>query len=180
VVVTAPTLTDWWQLFNPGACRQSALSVNLDFTGFPQNQCFDPWTGLAAGGLAAYLTSTTIPPNPYPDPNRARVVIGAAIANPIALPAGVEFYSFQLVLSHARSDGPDACVGCGAGACLVLNEIVAVEQDGSRARLTIPIERQIIEWQCASFSHGWGCTGDEHCPTPALPTSWGQIKSLYR
>ena len=54
-------LPDWWQLYNSGACRQSALSCSFDFLAFPNLSCQDPWQGAAAGGIAAYYTAASAP-----------------------------------------------------------------------------------------------------------------------
>lgn len=164
----SPSLVDWWQFFNVGACRINGLSASFAFGSFPNTSCFDPWAGQAFGAVAAYQTNTSVPPNPYPDPNRARIKIGGTVANPIALPAATEFYSFQLVISNTATT---TCAGCATGATLVLNEISSVQQDGSRERLTEPLTDR-----CLKFNDGQVlCTA-----LPAKNTSWGQVKSLYR
>lgn len=162
-----PTLVDWWQFFNTGSCRLTAMSANFVFAQ-AQNTCFDPWSGQAAGGLAAYKTIASDPPNEYPDPNRARIIIGGAVANPIPLPAATEFFSFQLVISNANTT---TCAGCATGATLVLNEIYSVQQDGSGERIT-----NAATDRCVKFNGGLvTCSA-----LPAKNTSWGQVKSLYR
>jgi hypothetical protein len=164
----SPSLVDWWQFFNAGACRATALSASFAFGTFPNTSCFDPWSGQAAGGVAAYLTTTSNPPNEYPDPNRARIKLGAAVANPIALPAATQFYSFQLVISNANTT---TCSGCATGATIVLNEISSVQQDGSRERIIAALVDQ-----CVKFNGGTVlCSA-----LPAKNTSWGQVKSMYR
>jgi hypothetical protein len=185
VLANGPTLPDWWQYFNPGSCRQTALSASFNFLSFPRTQCVDPWNGLAAGGLAAYQTSSTIPPMPNPVPNGARIRIGAAVANPVTLPGGVEMYAFQLVLSHARTTGSNACAGCGADVCLRLREIVPTSRDGTRWILNEGLESNTIGWQCGrpmTYSHSplFECRLSTDCATATEATTWGQIKSLYR
>jgi hypothetical protein len=163
-----PSLVDWWQFFNAGSCRATGLSASFAFGTFPNTNCFDPWSGQALGGIAAYATSTTTPPNPYPDPNRARIIAGAAVALPIALPAATQFYSFQLIISNANTT---TCSGCATGATIVLNEISSVQQDGTRQRLT-----EALTDRCIKFNDGQVlCSA-----LPAKNTSWGQVKSLYR
>ena len=71
----SPTLPDWWSFFNPGACRQNALSASFQFMNLAG--CVDPWEGQALGGLAAYQTTAG------GQPNVARVVLAGAVANPI-------------------------------------------------------------------------------------------------
>ena len=98
----ASSLPDWWQYFNSGACRASALSASFDFTSAPQTSCTDPFSGLAMGGLAAYHTSQTYPAVPGGASNAARLKLGVAVANPSPLSAGVEYYCFRLRITMQR------------------------------------------------------------------------------
>jgi hypothetical protein len=154
----------YWQFFNAGSCRQNAMSASFAFGTFPQTSCFDPWSGQAAGGVAAYF------PGYGGVPGRGRVIIGAAVANPIPLPAGAELLSFQLVFSNA---GTTTCTGCTSPAAIVLNEIKSVQQDGSFERCSTPLQNQCAGWQGGGTPTNCGAT-------PAVNTSWGQVKSLYR
>jgi hypothetical protein len=167
-----PTTPSWWQFFNAESCRQAAASVSLDFQTHPSQACVDPWLGQWAGGIAAYLL------NYVGDPDRARLIVGAVALVPTGLDPDVEYYGFQLILSNARTVGTDACEGCAAGVCLTLAEIKVVQADGSFERCNVPLQSQFIGWQCA---RGGGThTECDGCPTAATPSSWGQIKSLYR
>jgi hypothetical protein len=180
VATTPATLPNWWQCFNPGTCRQTALAMDLDFDSSPNEHCLDVWSGLTGGGVAAYATSPTFDLAP----NAARILIGAAMAFGQPLEANQEYYGFKLRISHASSTGPDACAGCTAGACLRLREVRAVEADGTSQILTSPITNNVIVWQCGTptidANNVLKCEGPENCTTPAHRTSWGQIKSLYR
>jgi hypothetical protein len=153
----------FWQYFVAGSCRQTALSANFVYGG-PQSSCFDPWSGQAFGGVAAYVAG-------YGGvAGRARIIVGAAVANPIALPANLEFFSFNLAFSNA---GSTTCAGCTTPAAIVLNEISSVQQDGSRERNSSPLQNQCVGWQGGNEPTACGAT-------PARNTSWGQVKSLYR
>lgn len=153
----------YWQFFNAGSCRQTALSANFVYTG-AQSSCFDAWSGQAAGGVAAYFTG-------YGGvPGRARIIIGAAVANPIDIPAGLELFSFNLALSNANTT---TCAGCAQPAAIVLNEVKSVQQDGSFERCNTPLQSQCGGWNGGGTPTNCGAT-------PAVNTSWGQVKSLYR
>ena len=153
----------YWQFFNAGSCRQTALSANFVAPASALN-CVDPWSGQAAGGVAAYFTG-------YGGvPGRARIIIGAAVANPIDLPADLELFSFNLALSNA---GTTTCAGCSQPAAIVLNEIKSVQQDGSFERCNNALQSQCGGWNGGGTPTNCGAT-------PAVNTSWGQVKSLYR
>jgi hypothetical protein len=168
--VDGESLPAWWQLFNAGACRQDALALRFDFGAYPQVHCLDPWTRStgARGGVAAYFTSTTTPPNPWPDPRRARILGGVASDTPAALEGGREYLAFELVI---HSKGTSTCAGCEAGASIVLAEISSVQQEGSRERLQEPVVDYCLRFQGGSVP----CS-----VLPARTVTWGRIKSLYR
>ncbi len=164
------TLPDWWQFFNSGSCRQSALSSSADFLQAPQVSCADPWQGLAAGGIAAYLTSTTLPAVPNGLPNAARLKIAYALATPSPLTGGTEYYGFRLTITYAKTVGTGSCPGCATDAYLTLNEIKSAENTGGVERNSTPIVNACVYWQSGSMI----------CWVPAHTTTWGRVKSLYR
>jgi hypothetical protein len=153
----------WWQFFNAGSCRQTALSANFIYGG-PQAGCVDAWSGQAAGGLAAYFT------NYGGVPGRARIIIGGAVAAPIDLPADLELFSFNLAIGNANTT---TCAGCNSPVAIVLNEVKSVQQDGSSERCNSPAQSQCGGWNGGGTPTNCGAT-------PAVNTSWGQVKSLYR
>src|SRR5262249_62934 len=53
----ADSLPAWWQFYNAGACRSSALTVT--FLTDSGTNCADLWSGQATGGIAGYYTSST-------------------------------------------------------------------------------------------------------------------------
>jgi hypothetical protein len=160
------TLPDWWSFFNPGACRQNALSASFDFMRLAG--CTDPWEGQALGGLAAYHTVATSAAQSGGLPNAARIVLAAAVANPIGLRAGNEYYAFQLVISNART-AAGACAGCAVPVCLTLLELKAVAIDGDAERMTVPMHAERIAWQ-----------GAASCESSVQNRSWGHVKQAYR
>lgn len=177
LATASPTLPAWWQLFNVGACRQTALSINaiinpLDVV------CQDYWAGQATPGIAAYQVGLY-------GPNTAR--IKAAVAIPAgtqsAVAGNTEYFAFNLGLSHAKTVGTGACAGCNIAACLVLNTIkVATPVAADDVKLsgggTAP-GSDAITWQGGA---GVSSTLGTSCPsaTPTQNKTWGQIKSLYR
>ena len=156
----SPTLPDWWSFFNPGACRQNALSASFQFMNLAG--CVDPWEGQALGGLAAYQTTAG------GQPNVARVVLAGAVANPIGLRAGNEYYAFQLLISNTRTTA-GTCIGCSTSACLTLVEMRAVGISGNAERITAPMHAERIAWQ-----------GAPSCQSSVQNRSWGHVKQAYR
>ncbi|MBI5709399.1 MAG: hypothetical protein HZC42_03720 [Candidatus Eisenbacteria bacterium] len=173
VQAQSDTLPDWWQFFNSGACRQTALSTSFDFTSAPGTTCTDPWFGLAAGGWAAYHTINTVPPVPSGLANAARIKIGAAVSStsPLSLAAGTEYYCFRLVLTNAKTVGSGACSGCDVPVCLTLSEIKVAQLNGAVEALTQPISQNVVYWQSSGGSCG---------TTAPRNTTWGQIRSVLR
>ncbi len=170
LVSAGSTLPAWWMFKNAGTCRQTALSSSADFTSGPFS-CGDYWAGLAAGGLASYMT-------PYQSaPNRARIflVYAVAIANAMPMDDTIEYYSFKLTLSGAKTVGSPSCAGCMDPVCLVLSQIKATQPAGvGDYRLQNPLERNHVTWQGGAV---WGgCPG----ATPTHNATWGSVKSQYR
>ena len=173
ISVQTDSLPAWWQFFNAGACRQTALSLNFLFGNDPGTSCTDPWSGQATGGIGAYHTFWTTPQVPGGDGNAAQIVIAAAVPSttPVPLTANTEYYCFKLVLSNAKTVGTGACGGCSTPVCIVLSQVSAVQNDNSQESLTDPITSNILTWQSAS-----NCAG----ANAAQNVTWGQIRSVLR
>lgn len=169
---SAGSLPAWWQFFNAGSCRATSLSTSQDFTAAPNVSCFDLYFGLAAGGIAAYQTTTTAPPVPSGLPNAARLKVAYALADPSPVANSVEYYGFKATINGLKTVGTGACAGCATPVCLVLNEIKSAGNLGSVARCTTPISNTAISWQAID---GVACAA-----TPTHNATWGQVKSLYR
>ncbi|MBI5709678.1 MAG: hypothetical protein HZC42_05135 [Candidatus Eisenbacteria bacterium] len=169
---SSASLPNWWQFFNAGSCRATALSTSADFTAAPQISCVDPYLGLAAGGIAAYQTTTTAPPVPNGLPNAARLKVAYALADPSGLSMATEYYGFKATMNGTKSTGTGACAGCLTAVCIVLNEIKSAGNAGSVARNTTPMANTALGWQARDAVY---CAA-----TPTHNATWGQVKSLYR
>ena len=169
----ATALPAWWEFFNTGACRQSALSTSGDFTG-AAGGCVDPWGGQAQGGIAAYQTSTYPPPLPLnaPAPNRARLKVGYVLLDPVLVTMGIEYYGFRATIQYANTVGTGACAGCEIPMTLVLNSVEPRNDVGLPELITSPIVNACITWQNGASTP---CGA-----VPARNQTWGQVKSLYR
>ncbi len=189
-------LPDWWQLYNPGSCRQTALSCSFDFTTFPNVSCMDPWQGLAQGGVAAYYTAAYPPPPPQTAPMSyaLRIKVAGALTTPVQIDAGTEYYAFRLAISHAKSTGADACAGCATGVCLLVSTFTPYSDAGGPVTL-VPDRAppgspytgtEYATWECAE-GQATGpepfelyCAPIQNCSVPVVNRTWGSIKALYR
>ena len=178
----ASTLPDWWQFFNPGSCRRTALMASADFTSAPQTACVDPWGGSAVGGIAAYQTVTTTPPVPNGLPSSARLLVWFALQVDNPLQELTEYYGFRLRISNAKTVGDSACAGCDVDMCITLKEIKVVDSDGSVERLSSPVQSTTVTWACGAWlwTYPPSCYHRPGCTVAARNTTWGQVKGLYR
>jgi hypothetical protein len=163
--IQSTVVPDWWQLWNTGACRQNALSVSEDFIAAPQAVCVDPWANLGAGGVTSYLTGNAAIP-----PSTAWLRVAFALASPVPLFRGIEYYGFRTVVLYAKTAGAGSCGGCGTPALAVLNSIRACQNSGSCEDETTPATNACVIWQSGS-----GCQA-----TPAHNVTWAAVKSMYR
>lgn len=159
-----PTLSDWWQLAS-GGCRFGALATSADFVSSPSS-CADPWAGAAAGGML-YEAG-------YGSPNRARLRVIYALAQTEPLAASTEYSLFKVTIANTKTTGSGACAGCTALVCIVLTQVQLTQPNGvGDVYETIPVNSQMALWQPADpYSN---CFRD-----PVRPSTWGQVKSLYR
>jgi len=172
---TSTSLPNWWQFYNAGSCRQTALGASFDFRGYPGSACADPFAGQAGGGITAYLTVGTTPPVPGGQANAARLILAATLPATRTATAGVEYNGFIASLSHAKTTGIGSCSGCAVPVSVVLTEI-RVDDDDSAGNawseyLDSPLQNVCLTWQGAT-----GVCG----PTPVDNRTWGTIKALYR
>ncbi|MFN8589521.1 MAG: hypothetical protein U0704_17145 [Candidatus Eisenbacteria bacterium] len=171
LVSSTASLPAWWSMFTPSSCRPTALSANfIDATGV-SGDCIDYWQSQASGGVGAYTAGFG------GQPNRARVLIVAAVAPANAVPVDVdaEYYSFTLSISNTKTVGSGSCAGCTDPVCIVLNEIKLTQPAGvGDFRIQSPATRNYVTWQGGVVAGG--------CPAvvPAQNRTWGQVKSLYR
>jgi hypothetical protein len=166
----SPELPDWWQLTDPGGCRQGALSTSADFTAAPGG-CADPWQGQIPGYYTLWRTAS-FPGLGWPavTPNRAqfRVLYGTYPAVPLVM--GTEYYGFTATITYQETVGAGACAGCSTPVTLVLNAVTLRSRVPNL--LTNPLDNMCLRWQAG---------GATPCDaTPARNTTWGQLKSLYR
>jgi hypothetical protein len=165
-------LPDWWQLYNPGSCRQHSLSVSADFTSAPGG-CVDMWQGRAMGGIGAWQTMLYPPPYPLnvPAPDACRLKLVFALAESTLLVAGTEYYGFRVRVDFQKTVGTDACAGCAAGLCIFLGQIKAVSMTAVQYAYSHSMYDHIVAW---NFIHS-ECYRD-----PTRNVTWGRVKSLYR
>lgn len=125
----------WFAFFNNAAgCRRGSLRASGRAPAAAEH-CSDWSDGASAGGLAAYQDASMR----FTDglgPNMTRVKLGYAVATPVDLKAGAEYFAFQLTFDHKRTSGEAACAGCSTPACFVLSSINVVPGTKPGTRLT--------------------------------------------
>jgi hypothetical protein len=167
----ADSLPAWWQFFNAGSCRASALSVNFVFSDDPRISCTDPWNDQATGGIGSYFTWWTTPQIPSGNANEARLRIAAAVPStgPLQLTADTEYYGFKLLVSSTKTVGTGSCTGCSTPICITLSELNAVQSNNNNQDLTQAVVANLVTWQSA-----------ESCPAgnAAGNVTWGQVRAL--
>lgn len=166
----APSLPPWWQIHEPGTCRQNAVSAGVHAPG-PMAACSD-WEGGAT--LDAFLVSLG-----YGGPNHARLDVGQFIdsGNPRDFPGGVENFLFLISISRQKTVGDGSCPGCAAEACITFRQVEFSYGSFSPSTwqvrtLTVPLEIAAVTWQSATPS----CLG----AVTQRRTTWGILKTLYR
>src|SRR5262245_56549493 len=163
-VISTGVLPAWWQMFNAGSCRGTALPT-LNTT-FAAATCGDNFGGAGFGAIGSYVLG----------PNTGSLLCGWAVADGVPIDAGTEYYAVNIVVSNTKTVGTGLCAGCQTGACIVLNRVSLAY--GPAATLVqdilTPLNRNWVTWQ-----NGNG----QPCPPPIVPTNqrtWGQVKALYR
>lgn len=160
------SLDQWWQMFNAGSCRQTALSIDANF--LANTNCTDFWANGQSGGIGSYVVNV----------NRARILIFLAVPGSAAAPVapGTEYYSVKILIAHTKTVGTGACAGCTSPVCLVAN---IVQCDGNAGgndfeKIQNPRDRNFVTYQGGAVTGG--CPG----ATPTRSQTWGQVKALYR
>ena len=172
-------MTNWWQLTNVGACRQTALSAN--FFSLPQQFACENFWQVQPTAAFAYQTGFR------GDYRRVRILMVAAVPSGQGVPVspGTEYYAFSLAISNTNTVGEGACAGCTDRVCIVLSEISLfqpLETPGGNLILEFAHVSQVATWQggtqlCGAIVEP---PPPSSCTTPVLKRTWGQIKSLYR
>jgi hypothetical protein len=171
------TLPAWWQAVGASACRgPNGISMNFVISPLAAN-CADWANAGASGGIGAYNVGAR-------GPNTARIV--AAIAVPPSalqdLAGGQEYFSFNVLINHAKSVGTGSCAGCSTPVCIVFNSInLTTPILANNVKLTGPsngTDANFCTWQGGA---GVSTGGGSGCPqaTPTKNATWGQVKAHY-
>ena len=177
IATASPTLPAWWHFRNVATCRQNSLEIGSP--GTSGINCPE-WTGgtPASSGINAYLIGLR---GPNTARIRAHVVVQAS--SPVHLTAAQEYLAFILGIDFENTAGAGACSGCAVPACIVLSSVgIATSLTGPLRMLSGPAnltDSDFVTWQGGGVPVVGGATG---CPaaTPAMRTTWGAVKSLYR
>jgi len=191
------SLPAWWQVKNIGSCRQNSLVASPLLPPGSVN-CVDWANGQALGGISAYNIGAFGFGPKYVHMVMAFAVPASALAT---LHAGQEYFAFQVVINHAKTVGAGSCAGCSVPAVTFFSSLrITTSTPSSEMLLTRAANwsgSQYVSWQNGypiDVIHDCGMhTGLFSCAFPytkfnvvpydvtnARPSTWGQVKSLYR
>jgi hypothetical protein len=173
----------WWQMWTPGSCRPSSLSMNATISA-SADACADWANAQAFGGIAAYdIGSRGV------NTARIKLALSVAVLSLSGLSAGQEYFSFNLVIIHAKTVGTGACAGCTTPVCIVFSSDKLTTPVPALDRMitgpTNGTDSNFITWQGGAGvvvpPGPWGA-GGSGCPsaTPTRRTTWGAVRALYR
>ena len=154
-------LVPWWQL-DSGQCRPTP-TASSDYTAY-NTVCTDIFAGAAAGGLGAYqdYLSTPMPTD------QATMNGFFAMADPVDLGPGVEYYGCRFNIGSTKTVGSPSCAGCLQAVSWTLDQVLV-----SGLSVEIPLTTAIAGGNKVCYWQHKPITGTEK------PT-WGQVKALYR
>jgi hypothetical protein len=164
----------WWHFRDLGSCRVSSLGMNT-FANVDDVACVDWAAGNSTGGVGFYGYELG-PGDPSLATRQRRIKIALAVSQEhlADLAAETEYFACNVPIDHAKSVGSDACAGCAAPVCLVLQSVrVTTPSPGNGRILYAPASAgsQIVTWQ------GVG----PNCQlVPVKRSTWGAVKGLYR
>ncbi len=164
------SLVPWWQIKGASACRNGAVTVSGDFSGYSACDA-GSWQSPPIGGLGPQSIDY-----PVPGMTTFGVVLGVPLAQVVPLQAEVHYYGCRLVISHAKSVGPGSCGGCDRGMCVVLDRI-RLDQPaaaGGSIPIGVPAGQMLLQYQAPSI---YTCY---FLADPAKRSTWGSVKALYR
>jgi hypothetical protein len=168
VVTDAATLPDWWRLDGAG-CRAGLFTLSFDQNVTPSCTTTLWNVDCAAGQCPIAINQWSQIGN-----DRLRLFTLAAIGTSRAFPAdGTEYGLFSLQVKGAKTTGTGNCVGCGASACIVLQQVDLLQTSAADVVIVDPMANRHI---AVNF------TGTPICPggVSAKSRTWGAVKALYR
>lgn len=173
------SMPSWWQFKNGGSCRQAAVSASADFTG-GTGHCADYWGGQAAGAIAAWRFGDQLYPGWPNSYGRLLIVFAVPPTSSGSLDPGLEYYSFRLTVTKAKTVGTGSCSGCSIPAAFQFASIKLTQPVGvGDYQINQPLDRSFAAWQGGHFGQ-WDVVYSCPMPVEARNRTWGSIKSLYR
>jgi len=185
----AATLPAWWELNNPGTCRQTSLTFLASPVVTP-GACVDWGGGGQIGGIGAYNIDAL-------GPASAVLLTVAAVSqsNLQDLLPVTEYIVGGLRINHVKTVGTGACAGCNVPVCILFTSLNVTQPLGVGDHLFTQgangVGSQVIHWQNGQLTNLVNhCNGTFDCntqfdcvlasPTVTRQSTWGAVKSLYR
>lgn len=156
---------DWWH-FEPGGCREGALTAVFDAS----MTCADAWNGAATGSVSCS----------FPAPNHAEFSVDASLptGTTAALDAGVEYVLFTLRISRVST--VMGCIGCVEPLGLEFQNLLVTQDAAAGGDVALagdPAEDMVL--------YNWGGWSGpppvcEPYRDPIFKSTWGAVKAIYR
>ena len=174
VLVAGSSLPDFWN-FGPGGCSEGMVGgastlINADNCENPYT--LDPVDPAGQTDLSHVVVDAANSRVHY-EADHVRNVLGADLPVPTSRGG---YIANRLALPYGYSDGSiAACAGCDVPACFSLDRVVYFSLSESRP-ISNPELRNRITWGTVGYF------GYQPCPgvVPAVTSTWGQVKALYR
>lgn len=169
----------WWEFVAVGACRRfDGESLSATPADPSATACRDWSDGLGFPNLFPSITAGLSGPNT----SRFVCVMNVADTQHRTLQAGIEYFAFKLLITHAKTLGSGACAGCSTPMCITFNEVVLQTRSRATSRYLVgpaEVDSDHTTWQGGA---GVGTALGTGCPaaTASLRSTWGSVKSLYR
>lgn len=173
----AEPVPQWWYI-GDGLCRP-ATSLEVGHVAAPS--CVD-YFGRFTGGVSASHEYLIGPLQPGADrggdlqANEVRLIVRASVDStqvdavaPVA--PGNEIFLFSVKVDRRRTRGADACSGCTSPACACLRDVRLLQRSPASEH-----HESVVPGSWMLMLEG----GTVNCIVATRPTTWGQVKSLYR
>jgi hypothetical protein len=166
----SPMLPDWWKVGAASDCRFGMVSFHSDESLSATEVCAD-WTGGLATDAHVFTWGGS----------QAALHVTASLAGrpPVGIIAGQEYYAGTVTIRNGATVGTGACTGCSVGMQWAVLEVLLLSAGGGRTVLdgVLPGGGYCLSWNDSKIPCS---TCRSVLCTDSRPSTWGEVKTLYR